>query len=412
MSNESKEYKSFIPYELVHIISLTSVQLFEQSYLTIRGKYLDLEKKDSNGFFYDKLVDETSGGKLTILERKTNNFEELNVYLTFAVTVLKDEMPPLVDFKNEDRFAILQSKNSKLRRNIDDLLNKILSENNKPRIALVSGKDVETTADVYNSMGNYQNYFSIKDFAVSLTDKNQIIQTLKQLDEERNFDLIALYRGGGSMDTFEDVNIAQTILQFHTPFVTALGHSNNQPLVHLVADQGFITPTAMGTYFKNLVEKFLERDKLKLEINELKQQLKKAKEDQSQELNSKDVLTINLQENLTSTISINKDLQNQLKSLTYQNNALLKESETIKHTKNEFQNLEESNNYKPLIIISSVLSLLIGIGLCAGLIFGYQYLFSAQSSTENSTQPKTAAKELPANAANEASNINNCQHAK
>ena len=416
------EHKSFTPYELIQIISLHSVETFERDFLTIRGKYAESKKiKDYNGISYDQIVDETNGKKLKakvsqeirsklkvdccyefegVLERQPFNFEDLNVYLCFNVTSVKNEMPSLMASKLEEKYVILQNRNAKPRHNIDDLLSGIFRKNEKPHIALMSAEDPDTKPDVYNSIGDHIDYYIPKDVPVNLTNRTQIIKKLKETEESGIFDLIVLYRGGGGMDVFEDIDIAKAIIELKTPFIAALGHTNDRPLAELVADRAFITPSALGTYLRDCAKDYLER-------NELKKELKNKEEWFHSQLDTKDNANADLRTNLTQALALQKTSQTEANQLKIQNANLKKKIAASNTAENTTQDFKESRFSPALIALIGLLLVIIGFVGGVGILWGYQHIFSGDSATKNSSLQKLPTNEISADPINGSPNSNN-----
>ena len=282
----SPENKLFSPFELTHVLAITSIQPFDNGFINVYGKYIDKNKEPSYGKYYDWLEDETRGYRLTILVpenikaqlksgtsyefegvlvRKINdNNNELNVYLRFDITRVVSEKTAPVDIKLQEKLSLIQKRDIKPRIDIDNLLSELLANQNKPRIALIGGRTAITGNDISRSVNYRRNNYSFQNITISLANKSEIIETLKQADKKEDIDLIALYRGGGSgLEIFDDLDIARTVLELRKPFVTAIGHVDDQQFIQIVADRAFGTPSAFGTYLKEFTENFFELEDTK-----------------------------------------------------------------------------------------------------------------------------------------------------
>ena len=74
----------------------------------------------------------------------------------------------------------------------------------------------------------------------------EIILALEQLDQMAEIDVIIIARGGGSFQDllpFSDERLVRAAAKLSKPFVSAIGHENDQPLLDLVADLRASTPT-------------------------------------------------------------------------------------------------------------------------------------------------------------------------
>jgi len=74
----------------------------------------------------------------------------------------------------------------------------------------------------------------------------QIVEALRELDQDREVDVIVVARGGGSVEDllpFSDETLCRAIAACRTPVISAVGHEPDNPLCDLVADLRAATPT-------------------------------------------------------------------------------------------------------------------------------------------------------------------------
>jgi exodeoxyribonuclease VII large subunit len=74
----------------------------------------------------------------------------------------------------------------------------------------------------------------------------QVVAALRELDADRDVDVIVIARGGGSVEDllpFSDETLCREIAKCTTPVVSAIGHEPDNPLCDLVADLRAATPT-------------------------------------------------------------------------------------------------------------------------------------------------------------------------
>jgi exodeoxyribonuclease VII large subunit len=74
----------------------------------------------------------------------------------------------------------------------------------------------------------------------------QIVDALRELDADKQVDVIVIARGGGSVEDllpFSDETLCRAIAACTTPVVSAVGHEPDNPLCDLVADLRAATPT-------------------------------------------------------------------------------------------------------------------------------------------------------------------------
>jgi exodeoxyribonuclease VII large subunit len=92
-----------------------------------------------------------------------------------------------------------------------------------------------------------------------------------------------------NLEGLDSPAIAEASLTLTSPFVTAIGHEQDTPLIQKVADKSFITPTAFGQYlndaYNNTVHQ-LENSRAKL-VDDVRKQLEANYSKQIQNLNEK-----------------------------------------------------------------------------------------------------------------------------
>lgn len=116
-------------------------------------------------------------------------------------------------------------------------------------------RDIVTTIRLRNNNINIKVY----DVRVQGEDAAKtIMKALKDVDG-RNYDLIILARGGGSLEDlmpFNDEELARTIFALKTPIVSAIGHETDFTIADFVADQRAATPTAAAEIIAYNVEEW------------------------------------------------------------------------------------------------------------------------------------------------------------
>lgn len=89
--------------------------------------------------------------------------------------------------------------------------------------------------------------FAVRNTAVQGPNAvSQMVEALRELDGDRDVDVIVLARGGGSVEDllpFSDETLCRAIAACHTPVISAVGHEPDNPLCDLVADLRAATPT-------------------------------------------------------------------------------------------------------------------------------------------------------------------------
>jgi exodeoxyribonuclease VII large subunit len=102
----------------------------------------------------------------------------------------------------------------------------------------------------------------------------EILFALDQLEADPEVDVIIIARGGGSFQDllpFSDERLVRRAAALSKPFVSAIGHENDQPLLDLVADLRASTPTdAAKRVVPDVVE---ERRALSISVGRLRSKL-------------------------------------------------------------------------------------------------------------------------------------------
>ncbi len=130
------------------------------------------------------------------------------------------------------------------------------------RIAVISSDTAAGYGDFKNQLQKSPFKFDIKLFNAAMQGEeteNSVVLALERIfEEEENFDLVVIIRGGGSKSDlawFDSYNIAVNIAQFPLPVLTGIGHERDQSISDLVAYSALNTPTAVAEF---LVDKLTE----------------------------------------------------------------------------------------------------------------------------------------------------------
>ncbi len=93
--------------------------------------------------------------------------------------------------------------------------------------------------------------FAIREVAVQGPHAvTQVVSALRELDADREVDVIVIARGGGSLEdllAFSNETLLRAVAAAVTPVVSAIGHDVDTPLLDLVADVRASTPTDAAT---------------------------------------------------------------------------------------------------------------------------------------------------------------------
>ncbi len=79
-----------------------------------------------------------------------------------------------------------------------------------------------------------------------------IINQLRRISEEKNYDAVAIIRGGGGdvgLASYNNYELAKEVATYPLPVYAGIGHSTNETVTELVSHRYFITPTDLAMHF-------------------------------------------------------------------------------------------------------------------------------------------------------------------
>jgi len=260
---------------------------FDEKIVTLEGFYQQTGKQSYNGVFYDKVYDEDKLHSLTIiitekyreqiahgqyykfngyLNRSNRSSKDGVIQLTYRVTKVIDHIDEY-QFISKEEFDMVRKRFDKDAIDIQSYLLTLLRDNQKPRIYIILGNTSIVDED-YKSQLTHHNSFDITEERINLSDPRVLQSKLCHCEENNDIDLLVCMRGGGSgLETFNNIKLAEKVVSFKTPFITAIGHKENITLVERMADRGFATPTAFGSFLNSIsvlysqeIQQLSERD--------------------------------------------------------------------------------------------------------------------------------------------------------
>lgn len=248
--------------------------------ITVTGTYVNRRNppypsKEYESVYYDKLKDPKTNDSVTLIvpqDKKTflkdGKEYELNCLVKYtasnegtvkfsliAETVLNETAE--IDYRQQEvidaQTKILKIFHDKPRENPSSSLKRKIKVGEQPKIALVQPENNKTLDDIKEGAGEFWNKYNVKKFPVNIHKSSEVITELLEIDHESDFDLILIFRGGGSdeeFDVFESIELAEVIINLQTPLVTAIGHARDEPFIQRISNRSFITPTDFGNYLK------------------------------------------------------------------------------------------------------------------------------------------------------------------
>lgn len=330
----------YTPTELIHIFSsILDRQNINQKIIWMRGVYLLGDNPNFHN--YDKLRDESTGEEITLFISNELK-EKLSVGNLIMIAGVIDRR----SWKNGSfsiqlkvtRFEVIQEqtiseielkqaelRNQKVKKgykNVDAILENKLYVGGRPKIALLYADGSITHEDFIAGKASASSHIDFDEYRVSFAKSGAFVSQLTMLDNG-GYDIVAIIRGGGTgLDHVDDINVSETVVNMKTPIISAVGHENDKIFLKNIADKTVAVPHALGTYFKDVVERVDNAKRNSQAI--MHEQVKKQ-----------------FVERINTSEKQNKDLQDKLTALTKNNEASQKiYTEQIKQSERQNKDLQ------------------------------------------------------------------------
>jgi exodeoxyribonuclease VII large subunit len=231
-----------------------------------------------NGSYYDSLRDEASDAQITLIvpalirsELQTNKTVTINGFITrrvinnasridiqLTVTELVEQTQNKYSTEEIKRIEIQQAKAAEGFRDVQSWIKEKIIQGLPFKIAVVVGKTAIIDSDIKHQLRESIAFYQLNFQRINLSSENEIIATLKQLDES-GIDIIVVSRGGGeNLEIFNKIAIAETAIGLKALLVTAIGHKDDVTLLQKVADRAFITPSEFGQFLNDTYNHTIE----------------------------------------------------------------------------------------------------------------------------------------------------------
>ena len=201
-----------------------------------------------------------------ILERKEKVLTRKKVEKAELLAEIKKKLIA----KEKMNFLYIVSEKYKANDEEKDILNDLyFGKREKNNLQTQFGLEFDSEDNIIRTKFTKDEFFS----------KEGTLNKIKEKMENNNFDGIVFIKGGGNnMKIFEDIDFCEEIVNLNTPFITAVGHTDdNELLLSQAANINYSTPTRLGVeflklsskiYFANQKEKVLTDEKIKLKNSE------------------------------------------------------------------------------------------------------------------------------------------------
>lgn len=211
-----------------------------------------------------------------LLKKQISNRIDGDISIIFEVSeVIDTEICEQIDKTIKEQNNIISRK---IKRGFIDVEKSILSairQKNKAHILIITGEKSVAYNDVIHGIRYAMRYYKIEEKRVNFGSIEQICDALNSADESENFDVISIVRGGGDgLDIFSNIEILKSAASIKSScLVTAIGHSDDKPIIEKIADHPCKTPTDFGNYLGrigNIIQKetFLSSKNGKKDIQE------------------------------------------------------------------------------------------------------------------------------------------------
>lgn len=164
--------------------------------------------------------------------------------------------------KEKINLLYIVSKNFTLNNKKRDILNDLyLNESEKKILKYDFGLDFENESNIIRMKLETSEFF----------DKKRVLSEIRKKQKNKKIDGLVFIKGGGNdLDYFEDIVFCEKIVKLNIPFITAIGHTNdNDLLLSQLSDANYNTPTRLGIGFLKIYNN-IESENIKEELGSVK----------------------------------------------------------------------------------------------------------------------------------------------
>ena len=228
-------------------------------------------KKLYGNTFYDKLIDMTSMGEITLtmspaIRAGLYNGDVIKVRGTLQPRKHVSEVSLILSVSQAERTNddasrqyekqcsdILLLKEANGRKNVKELLLGILRSGGKPRVALICSENSVAWSDFQDGIGTAAQKYDIQKCPVAFKNPSELCQRIREIDIGGICDVMAVTRGGGTgINELDDINVIKTFADLKTPWIYGAGHEDDRLFVRKVADADMPTPKGLAYYLRDI----------------------------------------------------------------------------------------------------------------------------------------------------------------
>ena len=155
--------------------------------------------------------------------------------------------------KEKINLLYIVSKNFTLNNKKRDILNDLyLNESEKKILKYNFGLDFENESNIIRMKLETSEFF----------DKKRVLSEIRKKQKNKKIDGLVFIKGGGNdLDYFDDIVFCEKIVELGVPFITAIGHTNdNDLLLSQLSDANYNTPTRLGIGFLEIYNSIYSED--------------------------------------------------------------------------------------------------------------------------------------------------------
>ena len=179
------------------------------------------------------------------------------------------------------RTELRRIKSEKGFKNVDSILESLLYQDKRPKVALIYAETSITNEDFEKGVQAARTHIDFTEYRESFARTKAFCQKLKQLDA-MGFDVIAIIRGGGAgLEALDEVELLETLVNMNTAWMYGAGHEGEKLFILNIADKAIAIPHALGTYFRDLTDGVIQKrnNSRAALVKEVEGQFKKQIED-------------------------------------------------------------------------------------------------------------------------------------
>ncbi|WES98246.1 exodeoxyribonuclease VII large subunit [Chryseobacterium arthrosphaerae] len=314
------------------------------------------------GLLRSKIVNNDVYTLRGFIEKRVKNS---SIELVFVVDEIISQEERSISEDDLKRYDLIQKKLGKGSIDIETFIRDKILQSEKIRIANIYGHSAIVHKDFAEGLDVSSNSFEIDDYNCTITSPTSISEILNTI-ASRNYDIVALVRGGGDKQSFEVFNnllLADQFINLSSITITALGHTVDETLLDKLADKRFHLPHDYGAGLHAIINKLTEEksNSRALLIEEVKKDVSKQFVEQvatlTSQLKKKNEEFLEAQKNFKENIDQqNKAFTEQLKVRNDEVEKLKKEiadtygkqvitlTEQLNKKNEEFQKLQENSS--------------------------------------------------------------------